>query len=258
MSDLDVKHLHEIARELSSDRLPGGWELIDSSSHTRVARNPQLQLYYKEFRPRSPVEGLKALLRGSRAVRARRNGDALLRCGFRAPANIAWGNLGGGREYLFTAAVPGQGVDRWLRNSLSPGVHDQLQGRWQLLDELGVLVGRLHATGFIHGDLRPGNVLAAFEGGRFRFSLIDNERTVRFDSPPGKALVRNLMQLNMLSPAELSMTDRTRFFRAWRHQMRDLTRLECNILSAEAYQWAMRRLQEKGQLTPGDVARAGL
>ena len=197
-------------------------------------------------------------MRGSRAERARRSGDALLRVGISAPINVAWGSLDSGREYLFTAEVPGQGIDHWLRDSLPHGSIEQLARRWQLLDELGVFIGRVHASGFIHGDLRPGNVLASFEGGRFRFFLIDNERTVRFDTPPGRGLLRNLMQLNMLPPAQLSLAARARFFRAWRRQMRDLSRLECAILGTEAYRWAMRRLNEKGLLRAEEVTRAGL
>jgi len=251
---VNSEELHEIAQLLSRDRLPPDWELVDSSSHTRVARNRTLRLYYKEFKPRSPAENVKALLRGSRAERARRNGEALLHAGIQAPANVAWGRLEQGREYLFTAEVAGQGIDLWLREALS----GQLAERDCLLDELGVFVGRVHATGFIHGDLRPGNVLASLEGGRYRFSLIDNERTVRFKVPPGKGLLRNLMQLNMLPPAALSLTARARFFRSWRRQMKDLSRLECGILGAEAYRWAMRRLNEKGLLTPEEAARAGL
>jgi serine/threonine protein kinase len=258
MSALDANELHRVARSLSTDRLPEDWELVDSSSHTRVARNRALQLFYKEFRPRSPAENLKALLRGSRAQRARRNSEALLSVGISAPANIAWGKLERGREYLFTTEVPGRGVDQWLRDALAGRSPELLARRRQLLDELGVFIGRMHATGFVHGDLRPGNVLASFEGGHFRFSLIDNERTVRFSTPPGKGLLRNMMQLNMLTPAELSLAARARFFRGWRHQMRDLSRLECTILGAEAYRWAMRRLDEKGLLAPGDAARAGL
>jgi hypothetical protein len=255
---VDRRDLHEVARALACDQLPQGWELVTSSSHTRVARNPTLGLYYKEFRPRSPAEGLKALVRGSRAERARRNGEALLHAGINAPANIAWGNLGAGREYLFIAEVPGRGIDQWLRDPPFGEPAERLATRHQLLDQLGVFVGRVHATGFIHGDLRPGNVLASFQGGRFRFSLIDNERTVRRDQPPGRALLRNLMQLNMLTPTELSLASRARFFRAWRRQMRDLSRLECAILGQEAYRWAMRRLHEKGLLTPDEVARTGL
>ena len=60
--------------------------------------------------------------------------------------------------------------------------------------------------------------------------------------------LKNLMQLNMLTPSDLTLRDRARFFRAWRRQMRDLSRLEAAILGTEAYNWAMRRLQQKQPL----------
>ena len=46
----------------------------------------------------------------------------------------------------------------------------------------------------------------------------------------------------MLPLADLGRTDRVRFFRAWRLQMRDLSAVEAKILAAEAYRRAMRRL----------------
>ena len=228
--------------------MPTGWERVHSSAFARVAVNRELQLYYKEFLPRSPAESLKALLRGSRATRARINGDALLLAGIDAPVNICWGKLPGGREYLFTAAAPGQGITQWLRHTLVERTGEPLQRRRQLLWALGTFIGRVHATGFIHGDLRPGNVLAALQQGRFHFTLIDNERNVQKVPPPGKMLLRNLMQLNMLPLADISRTDRMRFFMAWRRQMRDLSALEAKILGAQAYHWALRRLSDKGQL----------
>lgn len=228
--------------------MPPGWLLVHSSRHARVAHNPQLQLYYKEYLPRSPAESLKALLRGSRATRARRNSDALLRAGINAPANVAWGKLGAGREYLFTRTVPGDGVTCWLRHKLTQRQGWDLLARRRLLRELGTFIGRAHATGFIHGDLRPGNILVSPQGEHFHFALIDNERTARFNPPSGRQLLRNLMQLNMLLPADLSGRDRMRFFCAWRRQMRELSRLEAKILAVEAYHWAMRRLEEKGLL----------
>jgi hypothetical protein len=240
--------LHHCAEQLAQDRLPTGWELVNSSAYARVAYSAQRQLYYKEFLPRSPAESLKALVRGSRATRARRNGEALLLAGIDAPTNIAWGKLPGGREYLFMQAAPGQGITQWLRDTLVARSGEQLQRRRQLLRALGVFIGRVHATGFIHGDLRPGNVLAVLEQGRFRFTLIDNERNVQKIPPPGKMLLRNLMQLNMLLPSDISRSDRMRFFTAWRRQMREWSPLEAKILGAQAYLWAMRRLQEKGQL----------
>lgn len=234
--------------QLADERLPTGWELVNSSIYARVAYNAQRQLYYKEFLPRSPVESLKALIRGSRATRARKNGEALLQAGIDAPTNVAWGKLPGGREYLFMGAAPGQGITTWLRQTLVHRSGEQLLRRRQLLRALGTFIGRVHATGFIHGDLRPGNVLASLQVESFHFTLIDNERNMQQQPPPGKMLLRNLMQLNMLLPADLSRADRMRFFRAWRRQMRDLSPLEAKILAAQAYQWAMRRLDAKGLL----------
>ena len=219
-----------------------------SSVYARVAVHAEQQLYYKEFRPRGPEESLKALLRGSRATRARKNGEALLQAGFNAPVNVAWGKLPNRREYLYTAAAPGQGITQWLRQTLVERSGEQLLRRRQLLRALGAFIGRLHASGFIHGDLRPGKVLASLEMERFHFTLIDNERNVQKTPPPGRMLLRNLMQLNMLLPADLSGSDRLRFFSAWRRQMPDLSRLEARILGTESYHWAMRRLSDKGQL----------
>jgi hypothetical protein len=228
--------------------LPAGWELVNSSAFARVAVNHQMQLYYKEFLPRSPIESLKALVRGSRAERARKNGAALLHAGIDAPVNVFWGKLPGGRQYLYTAAAPGQGITQWLRNTLTERSGEQLRRRRQLLAALGTFIGRVHATGFIHGDLRPGNVLVCLQHETFHFTLIDNESNVQKVPPPGKMLLRNLMQLNMLLPSDISRTDRMRFFCAWHRQMRDLSPLEAKILGAEAFHWAMRRLYDKGLL----------
>lgn len=219
-----------------------------SSSHARVAFHADRQLYYKEFLPRGPQESLKALLRGSRGTRARLNSDALLAAGFRAPESVAWGRLPGRREYLFTRAARGESVLRWLREYLDGRDGTSLAMRRQLIAELGGFVGRLHAAGFIHGDLRSSNVLAARTNGGFNFTLIDNERNLHTVPPPGRGLLRNLMQLNMMPPAKVSRTDRIRFFRRWRREMTELTDIEAKVVAAEAYLWAMRRLREKGKL----------
>jgi hypothetical protein len=237
--------LHGCALQLADNRLPPGWDLVQSSAYARVACNGEQQLYYKEFLARSPWESLKARLRGSRAARARGNGDALLRAGIGAPVNVAWGKLPCGSEYLFSRAAAGDDVTHWLRSVLVTRTGDNLLMRRRLLRDLGKFIGRVHATGFIHGDLRPGNVLAHWWGDRFEFTLLDNERTVQYLPPPGKLLLKNLMQLNMLSPSDLSRSDRMRFFCAWREQMRELSVIEAKLLAVEAYLWAMRRMGEK-------------
>jgi hypothetical protein len=166
--------------------------------------------------------------------------------GFDVPVNLAWGPLSRRREYLISRGVGGQGITHWLRETLADRSGDSLALRRQLARELGVFIGRLHATGFIHGDLRTSNVLALLHEGGFAFALIDNERTVLMSPPAGKLLLKNLMQLNMLLPSDLTHTDRWRFFLSWRRQMRDLSNFEANILAKESYQWAFRRLHKKG------------
>lgn len=243
-----IEALHRCALQLAVQQLPEGWELVASSGMARVACHVENQIYYKEFLPRSPIEKLKAMVKGSRATRARLNSDALLKAGFQAPESLAWGSLPGGREYLFATTVAGAGVTQWLRSKLVARDPQNLQLRRQLLRELGVFIGRLHATGFVHGDLRTSNVLAARKGGCFQFALIDNERNVFSRPAAGRAVLRNLMQLNMLPPSELTRSDRLRFFHNWRRQMRDLSTLEANLLGVESYQWAARRLRKKGKM----------
>ena len=215
----------------------------------RVAFHREDGIYFKEFFPRSPVEKLKALVKGSRATRARHNNEALLLAGFEAPKNICWGRLGSSHEYLFTYAVPGFGITVWLRKELSARDSASLQKRRQLLRQLGIFIGRMHATGFVHGNLRCSNVMAVEHRDGFQFSLIDNERSVQQVPPTGKQLLKNIMQLNMLFPSDLTLSDQLRFFRAWHSQMRHLTKVEADILGAEAYQWACRRLRAKGKIS---------
>ena len=237
-----------VAAQLADRQLPDGWELVNSSGFARVAHNAEQRLFYKEFLPRSPLESVKAKLRGSRATRARIHNDELRLAGFKAPQNIAWGALSSGAEYLISTAVPGQGVDDWLRRQLPPGDPSLFKKRRQLLSDLGQAVGRLHHTGFVHGDMRTGNVLADYRGGRFHFAYIDNERNSRHKVAPGKFVARNLMQLNMHTPQELSRSERWVFFQAWRRQMRELSETEANVLARESFAWAMRRLAAKGKL----------
>lgn len=215
---------------------------MSRSAFTRVARNRKRQIYYKEYRTPSPAATLTAQLKGSRATRARLNAEALLLVGIDAPHNVLWGPLPGGREYLFTVAEPGEGIDRWLCET--PVVQDRqhLLLRRQLLAALGTYIGRVHATGIIHGDLVPENILAAKLPNRFRFTLLNNERNRRRIPLPGKLLLRDLIKLNMVPLADVGRTDRMRFFCAWRRQMRTLEPVETKILATEAYRRALRRL----------------
>lgn len=248
MSDTpsDPQHYARLAQALGRHELPEGWQLVGSSAYARVAVDESTGVFYKEFLPRSPLERLKAIAKGSRGTRAREHNEALREAGFNAPVNLAWGSLPGGREYLFSTAVPGLGVTAWLRERLVSRAGESLLLRRQLLRQLGEFIGRLHAAGFTHGDLRTSNVLAEQEGDCFQFYLIDNERNRRSNPAAGKDVLRNLMQLNMLRPGDLSGRDRMRFFQCWRQQMSHLNEAEAKLLARESYHWAHRRLRKKG------------
>lgn len=223
--------------------------MVGSSVNARVAVDQSAQVYYKEFLKRSPLEALKALLKGSRATRARHNNESLRAANFATPVNLAWGSLADGREYLFSSAVPGQGVTTWLRETLVDRHGESLTLRRELLSGLGAFIGRMHNAGFTHGDLRTSNVLAQRNGGAFDFFLIDNERNQQRQPPAGRDVLRNLMQLNMLLPTDVSNTDRMRVFVQWRKQMPNLNREESRLIAIESWRWAMRRLRAKGKIT---------
>lgn len=234
--------MREWAVQLSRDYLPQGWERVNYARSTHVAVNRALEVYYKEYLTRSPAAKLRAQVRGSRASRARQNAEALLLMGIDAPHNVLWGQLPDGGEYLFTVAAPGAGIDRWLCDTLTGTDPEQLRRRRQLLHALGTFIGRVHATGFVHGHLRPENVVASQGADQFRFTLLNNERVIRRIPTPGKLLLRDLMQLGMLPLAAVGRTDRMRFFRAWRRQMRDLSPVEGKVLAREVYRRALRHL----------------
>ena len=240
--------LHSYALQLTAGELPSGWDIVNTSSACLVACNAAMQIYYKEFPPPSPIDHLTALLRGSRASRWRKHSDALTYAGIDAPQSLAWGKLPNGAEYLFTRKAAGQDVATWLRKTLTERTGDALNTRRRLLDSLGIFIGRLHATGFLPGDLEASDILAELIDDRFQFTLINNEHSVKKLPPPGRMLLKNLMELNLLPPSAVSKTDRMRFFVAWRRQMRDLSSIESKVLAAEAFHRAMQLMYERGQL----------
>ena len=243
-----TEDLHRWARQLGAGELPQGWDIVPGCSSARVARNTTLGVYYKEFPRASPLQRLRALLSGSRATRLRKHSNALLYAGIDAPASLAWGTLPGGREYLFTRAAEGRDVASWLQDALAERRGETLALRRILLGNLDVFIGRLHATGFVAGDLQARNILAELRENRFQFTLINNENTVRMLPPSGRKLLLNLVELNLLPPETLSRTDRMRFFAGWRRQLRELSSIEAKVIAAEAYHEAMRQMYESGSL----------
>lgn len=58
-------------------------------------------------------------------------------------------------------------------------------------------IGRLHASGFVHGDLRWGNILVkGCDTDAPEFIYLDNDRTRRYGRLPARARIRNLVQIH--------------------------------------------------------------
>ena len=87
--------------------------------------------------------------------------------------------------------------------------------RHRFLRELGETIGRMHEAGIFHGDLRAGNILVKEAGPYWKFYLLDNERTKKFNTLPRKLRVKNLVQINMLPSKLINRTDRMRFFKSY-------------------------------------------
>lgn len=88
--------------------------------------------------------------------------------------------------------------------------------RHKFLTELGETIGRMHAAGIFHGDLRSGNILVKAEGEtHWKFYLLDNERTKKFNELPSRLRLKNLVQINMMTSKLINRTDRMRFYKSY-------------------------------------------
>jgi len=198
--------------------------VMESSRNSRVLRfhascGGERTIYYKEYIRRSPVDWLKQLLYPCRAMRAFHASLMLAEAGFLSPTVIGAGWAGRGllgkRSFLATEEVAGA---RPVYKYLVPPHCDESgcthRDRSELVRSLGRTIGRMHRAGIVHGDLRPGNVLARKAADCWEFFFLDNERTRRRRILPASLRLKNLVQINML-PQGISRTDRMRFFHAY-------------------------------------------
>ncbi len=239
--------LAEDLRALGRHETVAGWEQVASSGFARVHHNQVHGVYCKEFLPRSHFDVVKSWIRGDRSIRARRCSLDLASAGFSTPRPLAWGLYSPHRGFLVTEAVSAAGVTEWLQTHESS---DRPQ-RWRLLESLGEEIGRLHGAGFVHGDLRTSNVLVAQDRDEFRFYFIDNERNSRHREIPLKLVQKNLIQMDMLLPQDLSRSDRVRFFHRYCSAYGRFDPQAARSLALAVDQRARARLAAKGLLSPG-------
>jgi tRNA A-37 threonylcarbamoyl transferase component Bud32 len=200
-------------------------------------------VYLKEYFYRSWWDFVKHLFRLSRAMQALKAELMLAENGFESPCVIAVGQ----HKFVFLTTRSFM-VTFEIENARSVyqlvSAEERLQERRSFVRALGGAVGRMHAKGIFHGDLRPGNVLARKEGDNWRIFFLDNERTRKFQRIPEQLRLKNLVQINMFEPGEVSNTDRMRFFRKYWAENKE-SGLEKAALIKKVLKETARRLRKK-------------
>lgn len=177
-------------------------------------------IYFKQYLWRSAWDFIKHLVRASRARRAFKATLMLEKNGFEAPVVVAMGECKFSfldrENFLATLEVEdAKQIYQFIPESLENLTKEQLEGKRELIRTFGRTVGRLHASGIFHGDLKVVNVLARQEKSGWRFFFIDNERTRKFRRLPAYLRLKNLVQVNMHRTDALTTTNRMRFFKSY-------------------------------------------
>jgi UDP-glucose:(heptosyl)LPS alpha-1,3-glucosyltransferase len=187
------------------ERAVGGGEggVLRDNPRRRLIRlsDPDVgELLIKQFRVtsgRHPFrERLKVWFGRSPADREWRVLAALHRAAVPVPEPLALGALPGGDRLLVMSFVEGRPFETVLGESTT--------ARWDALRRLGVLVTRLHDTGFVHGDLHDGNLLWTESGPL----LLDLQHAARRRSR--RARDRDLGDLDFAIWGRTSLADRVR------------------------------------------------
>ena len=205
-------------------------------------------VYFKQYLYRSAWDFIKDFVRASRAERAFKAAEMLGENGFDAPAIIAMGKFRSGlyhtTNFIVTLEIEDAKQIYQFIPDLQKRGRSETRCRRELIRALGQTIGRMHAKGIFHGDLRLGNILARQEKNRWRFFFLDNERTRKFYRLPARLRLKNLVQVNMFPPAAMSNTDRMRFFKEYWAQ-NEKTKTKKADLIKKVLKKTRRRLDKK-------------
>ena len=237
-----------VVRILLDGQLPSGWEWVDSSANSVVARKLEpTPVYYKEFLSRTPFEGIKNILRGSRCQRAISKGEILRKRGFHTPVVRCWG-VREGRHFMVTKGIDALGLGDFMsRRWQQPLSGAEILAKRRLIKMFGKKIGALHQKGICHGDLRVNNILVQESAGDIIFYFLDNERNAFFSKIPRRLIRKNLVQLNMIQSPYVSRQDRLRFFQAYCEAYGALNSAEKLALRRRVQQRTAERLAKRAE-----------
>lgn len=228
---------------------------VPSSKFTSVCKfivrfgDVERVIYFKEYFCRSTWDFVKHLFRPSRARRALKAALMLAANGFESPAVIAMGQCRfvffTMRNFVATLEVESaRSVYQIIADKQYNPNTGQFRMKRSLAGSFGRTIGRMHAIGIFHGDLRLGNVLVRKEQDSWRFFFLDNERTKKFRRLPAWLRLKNLVQINMFEPWLASDTDRMRFFKEYWAENKK-SKVEKAALIKKVLNKTSRRLRKK-------------
>lgn len=221
------------------------WGPGSSVSRVRTAASggAALDLAVKWNHPRGVGRGLAERIRGSRAERAERGARVLARAGIAHPATLAVAERRGHARVYESYLLSEFLADAAPLPAIMPQLRSDRRRRRAVARSLGVAIGRLHAAGLDHRDLKHSNLLLRADGS---FALLDLDSLIPPRVPGLRERARALGQLEAYAVdlyPWLSRSDRARFFESylgeapeWRDRRRSL--LEASLA------WATRRLHE--------------
>ena len=192
--------------------LPFTWPPDTNKSH----------YFLKIFHRRSGATRVKDLLRPTKARQFWQQGLALNAAGFPVPLTVLFGERRGWgsaeRSLVLTEKIDGQPAPVFLTGlTYSQDNCAQVRMKRSALVRLGQMVRRFHDLGFVHGDLVATNIfISNWRADSPDFYFMDNDRTRLY--PPWltvKLRKRNLVQLNRLPLAHITLQDRLRFLHAY-------------------------------------------
>jgi hypothetical protein len=136
-----------------------GWELVKRSHSRTVWRGVVAgrQVYVKHFHVWRHTYALRRALGLAEAMRELRFSETLRELGVPTVRALAAMDRGG-VEWVATLGSPGVNAEQWCRGQLRRG-RAGLRAIGQIAGQIGSLLGKMHAAGIVHPDLRLSNFL---------------------------------------------------------------------------------------------------